>query len=75
MRYLTFLYYSTLEVAGKNLDARISELELDSSEAVLAVFGVNRFLYGLDNSKKSYHWWNKLYEQRQRDIGSAKTDL
>jgi hypothetical protein len=48
---------------------------LDAAEAVLAIFGFNRSLYGHDNNKKRYHWWNDLYEQRQRDIESAKFDL
>jgi DNA polymerase elongation subunit (family B) len=51
------------------------EMLLDSAEAVLAIFGFSRSLYGFDNSKKSYHWWSELYEQRQRDIESAKSDL
>jgi DNA polymerase elongation subunit (family B) len=51
------------------------EMLLDSAEAVLAIFGFSRSLYGFDNNKKRYHWWNELYEQRQRDIESAKSDL
>jgi DNA polymerase elongation subunit (family B) len=51
------------------------EILLDSAEAVLAVFRFNRSLYGFDNKKKIYHWWNELYEQRKRDIESAKSDL
>jgi DNA polymerase elongation subunit (family B) len=42
------------------------EMLLDAAEAVLAIFGFNRSLYGHDNNKKRYHWWNELYEQRQR---------
>ncbi len=51
------------------------EMLLESAESVLAVFGFNRSLYGFDNSKKNYRWWNELYEQRQKDIETAKSDL
>jgi DNA polymerase I len=51
------------------------EMLLDSAESVLAIFGFSRSLYGFDNRKQNYHWWNELYEQRQRDIESAKSDL
>jgi DNA polymerase elongation subunit (family B) len=51
------------------------EMLLDAAEAVLAIFGFNRSLYRVDNSKKRYHWWNELNEQRQIDIESAKSDL
>jgi hypothetical protein len=51
------------------------EMLLESAEAVLAVFGFSRSLYGFDSRKKSYRWWNELYEQRQRDIELAKPDL
>lgn len=47
---------------------------LDSAEAVLAVFGFNRSLYGFDK-KKAYRWWDEIYQQRERDIESAKTEL
>jgi hypothetical protein len=46
---------------------------LDSAEAVLVVFGFNRSMLGFD--KKFKHWWDKLYQQRERDIESAKMDL
>jgi DNA polymerase elongation subunit (family B) len=49
------------------------EMLLNSAEAVLAVFGFNRSLYGFDNRKN--HWWNELYEQRKKDIETAKSDL
>jgi DNA polymerase elongation subunit (family B) len=55
--------------------AKYLEMLLDSAEAVLAIFGFSRSLYGFDNRKQNYHWWNELYEQRQRDIESAKSDL
>ena len=44
---------------------------LDSAEAVLSVFGFNRSLFGFDR-KKTYQWWNELYDQRKRDIESAQ---
>lgn len=47
---------------------------LDSAETVLSVFGFNRSLFGLDN-KKNHHWWNEIYQQRERDIETAKTEL
>jgi DNA polymerase elongation subunit (family B) len=49
------------------------EVLLDSAEAVLAVFGFSRSLYGFD--KKFKHWWDEIYQQRERDIESAKTEL
>jgi DNA polymerase elongation subunit (family B) len=55
--------------------AKYLEMLLDSAEAVLSIFGFSRSLYGFDNSKQNYHWWNELYEQRQRDVESAKSDL
>ena len=50
------------------------EMLLDSTEAVLSVFGFNRSLFGFD-IKKNHHWWNEIYQQRERDIQSAKTEL
>lgn len=47
---------------------------LDSAETVLSVFGFNRSLYGFDK-KKAYHWWDEIYQQRERDIESAKAEL
>ena len=49
------------------------EILFDSAEAVLSVFGFNRSLYGFDK-KKTYHWWDEIYQQRERDIESAKTE-
>ena len=46
----------------------------DSAEAVLSIFGFNRSLFGFDK-KKTYHWWNEIYQQREKDIQSAKTEL
>jgi hypothetical protein len=47
---------------------------LNSAEAVLAIFGFSRSRFGFDR-KKAYHWWEEIYQQRQRDIDSAKTEL
>jgi DNA polymerase elongation subunit (family B) len=47
---------------------------LDSAEAILSVFGFNRSLFGFDE-KKYHHWWNEIYQQRERDIETAKTEL
>jgi hypothetical protein len=46
----------------------------DSAEAVLSVFGFSRSLYKFDK-KKAYHWWDEIYQQRERDIETAKTEL
>jgi hypothetical protein len=48
------------------------EMLLDPAEAVLAIFGFNRSLFGFDK-KKTYRWWNEICQQRERDIESAKT--
>jgi DNA polymerase elongation subunit (family B) len=62
-------------ISSKNYDKeRYLEMLLDSAEAVLSVFGFNRSLFGFD-IKKNHHWWNEIYQQRERDIQSAKTDL
>ena len=47
---------------------------LDSAEAVLSVFGFSRSLFGFDE-KKSRHWWNEIYQQGERDIETARTEL
>ena len=52
---------------------RYLEMLLDAAEAVLSVFGFSRSLFGFD--KKSKHWWDELYQQRERDIESAKIEL
>jgi DNA polymerase elongation subunit (family B) len=49
------------------------EMLLDSAEAVLSIFGFNRTMLGFD--KKFEHWYDELYQQRERDIESAKTEL
>ena len=45
-----------------------------SAEAVSSIFGFNRSLFGFDK-KKNHHWWNEIYQQREEDIQSAKTEL
>ena len=63
-------------ISSKHYDReKYLELLLDSAESVLAVFGFNRSIYGFDDSKKSYRWWNELYKQRQIDIETARTEL
>ncbi|MGH9978445.1 MAG: hypothetical protein ACRD8Z_21835 [Nitrososphaeraceae archaeon] len=47
---------------------------LDSAEAVLSIFGFNRSSFGFDK-KETRHWWNELYQQREKDIESTKTEL
>lgn len=49
------------------------EMLLDAAEATLSVFGFSRLLLGFD--KKFKHWWDELYQQRKRDIETAKTEL
>lgn len=49
------------------------EMLLDSAEAVLSIFGFNRTMLGFD--KKFKHWYDELYQQCERDIESAKTEL
>jgi hypothetical protein len=49
------------------------EMLLDSAEAILTVFGFNRSLFGFD--KKKSHWWNEIYQQREKDIETAKSEL
>jgi DNA polymerase elongation subunit (family B) len=50
------------------------EMLLDSAESILSIFGFNRSLFGFDK-KKTSHWWDELYKQRESDIETAKTEL
>jgi DNA polymerase elongation subunit (family B) len=50
------------------------EMLLDSAEAVLAIFGFNRSSLGFDE-KNSRQWWSEIYQQRERDIETARTEL
>jgi DNA polymerase elongation subunit (family B) len=62
-------------ISSENYDReKYLELLLDSAEAVLSVFGFNRSLFGFDR-KRAYHWWEELYQQRERDIETARTEL
>ena len=47
---------------------------LDSAEAVLSIFGFSRNLYEFDK-KRSHHWRDEIYQQRERDIEAAKDEL
>lgn len=49
------------------------DIFFDSAEAVLAIFGFNRSLFGFD--KKFKQWWDEIYRQRERDIETARTEL
>jgi DNA polymerase elongation subunit (family B) len=62
-------------ISSENYDReKYLEMLLDSAEAVLSVFGFNRSLYGFDR-KKTYQWWNEIYQQHERDIESSKSEL
>ena len=45
----------------------------DAAEAVLSVFGFSRSLFGFE--KKFKHWWDEIYQQREKDIESARIEL
>ena len=47
---------------------------LDSAESVLSVFGFDRSLFGFDK-KKTRQWWHEIYQQQDRDIETARTEL
>jgi hypothetical protein len=47
---------------------------LDSAEAVLSVFGFNRSFFGFEK-KKALHWLDEIYQQREKDIESARIEL
>ena len=46
---------------------------LDSAKAVLSIFGFNRSLFGFDRKKQ--RWWDEIYQQRERDIEAARSEL
>ena len=50
------------------------EMLLDSAESVLSIFGFNRSIFGFDK-KKSRQWWYEIYQQREREIETAKSEL
>jgi DNA polymerase elongation subunit (family B) len=61
-------------VSSKEYDKeKYLEMLLDSAEVVLSIFGFNRSLFGF--KRKFQHWWDELYQQHERDIESAKTEL
>jgi hypothetical protein len=61
-------------ISSKEYDKeKYLEMLLDSAEAVLAVFGFQRSLFGFE--KKYKHWWDQVYQQRERDIESVKIEL
>lgn len=62
-------------ISTQNYDKeKYLDILFDSAEAVLSIFGFNRSLFGF-NEKKSRQWWNEIYQQRERDIQSAKTEV
>jgi DNA polymerase elongation subunit (family B) len=61
-------------ISSENYDKeKYLEMLLDSAEAVLSVFGFQRSIFGFD--KKFKHWWDEIYQQRERDIETARTGL
>jgi DNA polymerase elongation subunit (family B) len=62
-------------ISSENYDKeKYLDMLLDSAEAVLSIFSFNRTLFGFDR-KKVHHWYNEIYQQRGRDIESAKSEL
>lgn len=62
-------------ISSKDYDReKYLEMLLDSAESILSVFGFSRSLFGFDK-KKTHHWWDELYQQRECDIETAKTEL
>ncbi len=60
-------------VSTQNYDReKYLEILLDPAEAVLSIFGFNRSLFGFE--KKFKHWWDE-YQQRERDIETARPEL
>jgi DNA polymerase elongation subunit (family B) len=61
-------------ISSKEYDKeKYLEMLLDSAEAVLSIFGFNRSFFGFE--KKFKHWWDELYQQRERDTETARTEL
>jgi hypothetical protein len=61
-------------ISSKEYDKeKYLEMLLDSAEAVLSIFGFNRSFFGFE--KKFRHWWDELYQQRERDTETARTEL
>lgn len=62
-------------ISTQNYDReKYLDMLLDSSEAVLSIFGFNRSLFGF-SEKKSRQWWSEIYQQRERDIETARTEM
>ncbi len=62
-------------ISSENYDKeKYLEMLLDSAEVVLSIFGFSRSLYGLDK-KKTREWWQEIYQQRERDIETVRTEL
>jgi DNA polymerase elongation subunit (family B) len=62
-------------ISSKEYDReKYLDILLASAEAVLSVFGFNRSLFGYDR-KKTNQWWTEIYQQREKDIESAKSEL
>jgi DNA polymerase family B len=60
-------------ISSKEYDKeKYLEMLFDSSESILSIFGFNRSVYGFE--KKFKHWWDELYQQRERDIELAKME-
>jgi hypothetical protein len=61
-------------ISSENYDKeKYLEMLLDSAEAVLSIFGFSRSLFGFE--KKFKHWGDEIYQQRERDIETARTEL
>ena len=62
-------------VSSKEYDKeKYLEMLLDSAESILSIFGFSRSLYGFEK-KKTRQWWHEIYQQRERDIETARTEL
>jgi DNA polymerase elongation subunit (family B) len=61
-------------ISSKEYDKeKYLEMLLDSAESVLSVFRFSRSLVGFD--KKFKRRWDELYQQRERDVETARTEL
>jgi DNA polymerase elongation subunit (family B) len=61
-------------ISSKEYDKeKYLEMLLDSAEAVLSVFGFQRSIFGFE--KKFRHWWDEIYQQRERDTETARAEL
>ena len=62
-------------ISTQNYDReKYLDMLLDSAEAVMSIFGFNRSLFGF-SEKKSRQWWSEIYQQRERDIETARTEM